>query len=647
MILLVALVALAKPWVINHYGLYLNNWIPSSYDLLLIAATPEGSTKEKEVMKRLQAALNNAPVNTELDKKKIRLSGFISPLEIDEKEGVVKEFLLVPYFGACIHVPPPPLNQTLLIKPAKDQQIKLEDAYEPIWISGVIHAESTVTKLAEAVSPSDWRLSERIPVIFEMVSSSGKSLPKIKVLGYIMLETRASLHKRLTAFLLFSVLLFIPFSMPFAEGERHDEKESKDKSQERSQNLVGHGGPVNTVAVSPNGGKAISGSLDYAVMLWDIKPPQITKKPKRFVEHRGAVSAVIFLPSGTHALSSGDDGIVYLWDVNKKELQHKFEGHKAKVVALSVSENSRIAASASWDGTIRLWDLEAKKALHEITIQNEIVNTVLISADAKRVYSGGRDGKLRSWNAETGELIKVIHTHGWPINIMRWLPDHKHIVLGTSNGDVQVLDINTHKINKILIPHEKPVLGLAVSSKHNLFASGGSDGVIRVWKIKDWSSIGETQTVPGPVWALAFSGDGKGMYYGSLDDEVKFWEIAPISDENWWKKKKTRRFQVKSGLPLGELQFARKCSVCHTLSPTDANRAGPTLHKIFGRKAGSLPDYPYSEGVKKSKVIWNKKSIDELFTKGPQAVVPGSKMPLQKIPNDKNREALIEYLRNF
>lgn len=115
-----------------------------------IEATPEGSTKEKEIMKRLQAALNNAPVNTELDKKKIRLSGFISPLEIDEKEGVVKEFLLVPYFGACIHVPPPPLNQTLLIKPAKDQQIKLEDAYEPIWISGVIHAESTTTKLAEA-----------------------------------------------------------------------------------------------------------------------------------------------------------------------------------------------------------------------------------------------------------------------------------------------------------------------------------------------------------------------------------------------------------------------------------------------------------------------------------------------------------------
>jgi hypothetical protein len=115
-----------------------------------IESIPEGSLKEKEVMGRLQAALNSAPVNPELDKKKIKLSGFVSPLEIDEKLGVVKEFLLVPYYGACIHVPPPPLNQTLLIKPAKDQQIKLEDAYDPIWVTGVIHAESTITKLAEA-----------------------------------------------------------------------------------------------------------------------------------------------------------------------------------------------------------------------------------------------------------------------------------------------------------------------------------------------------------------------------------------------------------------------------------------------------------------------------------------------------------------
>lgn len=115
-----------------------------------INAIPEGSSEESEMLGRLQAALDTAPVNSKLDKKKIKLPGFISPLEIDEKAGMVTEFLLVPYFGACIHVPPPPLNQTLLVKPPKDQWVKIDDSYMPFWVSGVIHVESTATKLANA-----------------------------------------------------------------------------------------------------------------------------------------------------------------------------------------------------------------------------------------------------------------------------------------------------------------------------------------------------------------------------------------------------------------------------------------------------------------------------------------------------------------
>lgn len=141
------------------------------------------------------------------------------------------------------------------------------------------------------------------------------------------------------------------------------------------------------------------------------------------------------------------------------------------------------------------------------------------------------------------------------------------------------INLKVAKICKILIPHTKPVLGLAVSTKHNLIATGGNGGVIRVWNIKDWSPIGETRTILGPVWALAFTGDGKSLYYGSLDDEVKHWKISKDEDENLWKSHKPRRFQVKTGMKLGELQFARKCSVCHTLKAGDANRAG--LHYII------------------------------------------------------------------
>ncbi len=117
---------------------------------LQIDAIPEGDPSEKTVMEKMQAELNAAPVNAALNGKKIKIPGFISPLEVDETKGVVKEFLLVPYFGACIHVPPPPLNQTLFVKPAEGKSIGMDRMYEPVWVSGTIVSEQVHTDLAEA-----------------------------------------------------------------------------------------------------------------------------------------------------------------------------------------------------------------------------------------------------------------------------------------------------------------------------------------------------------------------------------------------------------------------------------------------------------------------------------------------------------------
>ncbi|UJS25208.1 DUF3299 domain-containing protein [Thiothrix winogradskyi] len=115
-----------------------------------IDAIPEGDPAEDALLEEMQAELNAAPVNSALNGKKIKIPGFISPLEVDETKGMVKEFLLVPYFGACIHTPPPPLNQTLLVKPLEGKSIGVERMYEPVWVYGTIVTEQIHTDLAEA-----------------------------------------------------------------------------------------------------------------------------------------------------------------------------------------------------------------------------------------------------------------------------------------------------------------------------------------------------------------------------------------------------------------------------------------------------------------------------------------------------------------
>lgn len=89
----------------------------------------------------------NAPVVQALDGIAIRLPGYIVPLDMDE-EARVNEFLFVPFFGACIHVPPPPSNQILHV--SAEMGVRVDALWQPFWIEGVLRVEHRTSELAEA-----------------------------------------------------------------------------------------------------------------------------------------------------------------------------------------------------------------------------------------------------------------------------------------------------------------------------------------------------------------------------------------------------------------------------------------------------------------------------------------------------------------
>lgn len=88
-----------------------------------------------------------APVVQALDGQQVKLPGYIVPLDVTD-EGRVTEFLLVPYFGACIHVPPPPSNQ--IVHVTSELGVLLDALYQPFWIEGPIKVEHASSELAEA-----------------------------------------------------------------------------------------------------------------------------------------------------------------------------------------------------------------------------------------------------------------------------------------------------------------------------------------------------------------------------------------------------------------------------------------------------------------------------------------------------------------
>ncbi|MFG0381224.1 DUF3299 domain-containing protein [Pseudomonas sp. zbq_18] len=94
-----------------------------------------------------QQSMPDAPVVEELDGQQIKLPGYIVPLDVTE-EGRVTEFLFVPYFGACIHVPPPPSNQ--IVHVTAELGVLLDALYQPFWIEGPLKVGSRSSEMGTA-----------------------------------------------------------------------------------------------------------------------------------------------------------------------------------------------------------------------------------------------------------------------------------------------------------------------------------------------------------------------------------------------------------------------------------------------------------------------------------------------------------------
>jgi len=100
---------------------------------------------------------NSVGVVAEMDGEKVRLPGFIVPVEF-EAGNLVTEFFLVPYFGACFHKPPPPPNQTIYVTSA--EPIQYESIYDPVWIMGVMKTEQQGNEIATAAYSIDFHVLE-------------------------------------------------------------------------------------------------------------------------------------------------------------------------------------------------------------------------------------------------------------------------------------------------------------------------------------------------------------------------------------------------------------------------------------------------------------------------------------------------------
>jgi hypothetical protein len=123
------------------------DWNPAKeLGSLDLSTLSDSDPRAMKALEKLKQAMDNAPVVPALNGQRVRIAGFMVPL--DGLRGQITEFLLVPYFGACIHTPPPPSNQVIHVIPAKPY--KTEQGMEAVWISGTLETVRAETGMGNA-----------------------------------------------------------------------------------------------------------------------------------------------------------------------------------------------------------------------------------------------------------------------------------------------------------------------------------------------------------------------------------------------------------------------------------------------------------------------------------------------------------------
>jgi uncharacterized protein len=119
------------------------DWDPlKKYRGMNFDAMSDSDPRAIEMLRRMRESWDNAPVNNAMDDQQVRIAGYLVPL--DETKAGLTRFLLVPYFGACIHTPPPPSNQIIDVTPTSPARFKM---MAPVWVSGTLRTLHSDTVL--------------------------------------------------------------------------------------------------------------------------------------------------------------------------------------------------------------------------------------------------------------------------------------------------------------------------------------------------------------------------------------------------------------------------------------------------------------------------------------------------------------------
>ena len=244
--------------------------------------------------------------------------------------------------------------------------------------------------------------------------------------------------------------------------------------------LEGHDGNVTSVAFSPDGRSALSGSWDNTLKLWELETGRCVRT---FEGHEDYVGSVAFRPDGRYALSGSSDGTLKLWEVETGRRVITCAGHEESVTSVDFSPDGRYALSGSWDNTLKLWEVETGRCVRTIEGHKSGVSSVSFSPDGRYALSGSWDKTLKLWEVETGRCVRTFEGRGGDVRFVAFCPDGRYALSGSMDNTLKLWEVETGRCVRTFEGHKHVVESVAFSPDGRYALSGSHDKTLKLWEL--------------------------------------------------------------------------------------------------------------------------------------------------------------------
>jgi small GTP-binding protein len=285
---------------------------------------------------------------------------------------------------------------------------------------------------------------------------------------------------------------------------------------------------IKTYVFSPDGSRAITGSLDNKVRLWDLKQ----KKCLRVFEgHSGQIWSLAWSSDQLSVLSASHDGTVRLWNIETGRCLSTFQGHIGKVWCVAWSPDNSHIISGGDDGTIRIWNVEKNQCQRVLAGHTEVVFCVRWCTDQNLILSGSQDMSLRLWNVETGNCLHVFRGHTNTVRDVAWSKDQQQFLSASWDRTLRLWDAKTGRCLRVFEGHTDEIKSVSWNADQRFALSASWDDTVRLWEVETGRCLRVFTGHSNALRSVAWSADGRSSFSGDDSGGIRIWDLSEFVGE--------------------------------------------------------------------------------------------------------------------